>query len=85
MKSTSHELIRDFIRSEEFCDIIQQETRDAAKSEFGDCLEQLDCAIKLVAGTQSTVRGIESSMEFLSQRLDDLQQTALLAVAEHPW
>ena len=83
MKSTSQESLRDFIRSEEFRGIIQQETRDAVKSEFGDRLDQLDSAIKTVAETQSTVRGIESSMDFLSQRLDDLQQTALPAVAEH--
>ena len=83
MKSTSQELLRDFIRSEEFRGIIQQETRYAVKSVFGDRLDQLDSAIKTVADTKSTVCGIESSMDFLSKRLDDLQQTALPAVAEH--
>ena len=81
MKSTSQELLRDFIHSEEFREIIQQETRDAVKSEFGDRLDQLDSAIKMVAETQSTVCGIESSMDFLSQHLDDLQQMAFPAVA----
>ena len=83
MKSTSQELLRDFIRSDEFRDIIHQETRDAIKNEFGNRLDELDSAVKSLTETQGTVSGLESSMDFLGQRFDDLQQTALPAVAEH--
>ena len=83
MKSTSQELLRDFVRSDEFRDIIHQETRDAIKKEFGNRLDELDSAVKSLSETQGTVSGLESSMDFLVQWLDDLQQTALSVVAEH--
>ena len=66
MKSTSQELLRDFIRSDEFRDIIHQETRDAIKNEFGNRLDELDSAVKSLSETQGTVSGMESSMDFLA-------------------
>ena len=80
--TTSQELLRDFIHSDEF-HIIHQETRDAIKNEFGNHLDELESAVQSLTETQGTMRGLESSMDFSGQRLDDLQQTALPAVAQN--
>ena len=65
MKSTSQELSHDFIRSNEFRDIIHQETRDAIKNEFENRLNELKSGFKYLTETQGTMRGLESSMDFL--------------------
>ena len=54
-KSASQELLRDFILSDEYRDIIHQETRVANKNEFGNRFDEHDSTVKYLTETQGTV------------------------------
>ena len=83
VRSASQNVLKDLIQNDDFRTIMKQEIKEAVSSEFGTRIDQLDSAVKSLAETQRTVGDLESSMDFLGQRFEDLQQISLPAIAQH--
>ena len=73
----------ELIEGDSFRKIIRNETRDAIQAEIGDRLRNLETAINGLKDIHDTIKGLETSHEFVNGRLDDLEKTALPSLALH--
>ena len=83
IKSTSESELRKIITNDEFREMIRSETKDSIRAEIGDRLDTIETTLTSMQSIQTTVEALETSMEFTSRRMDDLEKSALPALAQH--
>ena len=83
--SANNSQFKELTEGDSFRKIIRNETRDAIQAEIGDRLRNLETAVNELKDIHDTIKGLETSHEFVNDRLDDLEKTALPSLALHSW
>ena len=81
--SISQSELQKIIKDEEFRKMIRNETKDSIRAEIGDRLDTIEMTLNTMQNIQTTIDGLETAMEFTSRRMDDLEKSALPALAQH--
>ena len=79
--SCGNEIRRHF--TEEFRELIRNETKELIRAEIGGLLDNIETTLNSMQQIQTTIQGLETSMEFTSRRIDELEKSALPALAQH--
>ena len=79
--SATNSQFKQLLDDEKLCKIIRKETTDAIQAEIGECLRNLESAENGLRDIQDTIKGLETSQDFISGRLEDLEKTALPSLA----